>query len=118
MQHATLLVPSRSVSGSPSNNELPSAPQSLGSDSRVLCTPGRFLFLPALQRSVPANGVRAGASVTAAIGLRGCLHLLRRAEMMTALVFRFLLSLRWTGHAVAQKSAGAFGEKSNMRRKL
>jgi hypothetical protein len=42
--------------------------------------------------SVPANGVRAGASVTAAIDLRGCLHLLHRAEMMTALVFRFLLS--------------------------
>jgi hypothetical protein len=40
-----------------------------------------------------ANGVRQAASVTAAIGLRGCLHRLRRAEMMTALVFGFLVNL-------------------------
>ena len=79
----------------------------------------RQLRLGTRVSSVSANGVWEAASVTAAIGLRGCLHLLRRAEMMmTALVFRFLLSLRWTGHAVAQKPAGGFGEKSNMRRKL
>ena len=40
-----------------------------------------------------ANGVSGSASVTAAIGLCGRLHLLRRTEMMTALVFGFLLSL-------------------------
>ena len=40
-----------------------------------------------------ANGVPGRVSVTAAIGLCGCLHLLRRTEMMTALVFGFLLSL-------------------------
>ena len=39
-----------------------------------------------------ANGRTGSASVTAAIGLRGCLRLLR-TEMMTALVFGFLLSL-------------------------
>ena len=44
----------------------------------------RVLFL--------ANGRAGSASVTAAIGLRGCLRFLR-TEMMTALVFGFLLSL-------------------------
>ena len=41
---------------------------------------------------VQLNGVRETASVASAIGLRGCLHLLLRAEM-TALAFGFLLSL-------------------------
>jgi len=40
-----------------------------------------------------ANGVSGSVAVTAAIGLRGCLQFLRRAEMMTALVSGFLLSL-------------------------
>ena len=39
------------------------------------------------------NGAPASASVTGAIGLRGWLHFLRRAEMMTALVSGFPLSL-------------------------
>ncbi len=39
------------------------------------------------------SGVPGRVSVTAAIGLCGCLHFLRRTEMMTALVFGFLLSL-------------------------
>jgi hypothetical protein len=38
------------------------------------------------------NGVREPASTAGAIGLRGCLHLLLRAEM-TAPAFGFLLSL-------------------------
>ena len=70
------------------------------------------------ERAVPVNGCAASASVTAAAGLHGCSHLLRRRQMMTALVFGFFLSLGLTGHVVARKPAGAFGEKSNTRRKL
>jgi hypothetical protein len=42
--------------------------------------------------SVPAR-CEGSASATAATGRRGCLHRLLRTEMMTALVFGFLLSL-------------------------
>jgi hypothetical protein len=53
-----------------------------------------------LIRIDPTNGRAGGASVTFATVLCRRLCLLLRTEMMTALV-GFLLSLRWTGHAVA-----------------
>ena len=42
---------------------------------------------------ISANGRAGSVSVAAAIGRRGCLRLRLRAEMMTALVIGFLLTL-------------------------
>jgi hypothetical protein len=64
------------------------------SSSAARLSPGAGgLRRPTTTRSFPANGRAGSVSVAAAIGRRGYLRLVRRTEMMTALVIGFLLSL-------------------------
>jgi hypothetical protein len=67
--------------------------RTLGDDFGWVPGRNRRRILVAGPELFAANGVPGRVSVTAAIGLCGCLHLLRRTEMVTALVFGFLLSL-------------------------